>query len=239
MSVEQNNKIKWYGVVIGLVTAFLQHGFYLLGHGLSQWIHIIGPYCPKIAAIDDLIPIVPIFIIPYIWSYAYWAMAPMAVSKCETKHYKNYLAAYLFSCIVGMLMLALAPTYMDRTAEGLYDTAAHSGIFADMMRFWYTLDGTKIAYNLLPSFHCLNSTVSLIGVWGRKEIPLFYRIYSLVLTITIYAATCFVKQHYFMDVIAGALVAIIVSVICFRTDAGRIFDGPIEFFKKLFSKKKA
>ncbi|MCQ2387640.1 MAG: phosphatase PAP2 family protein [Clostridia bacterium] len=161
----------------------------------------------------------------------------MAVSKCENKHFFNYLATYLFACVIGMIMLIFIPTQMDRVAEGLYNDNPQ-GFTNKLLQFWYSLDGTKMAYNLFPSFHCLNSTVSYLGVRKRKEIPLWYRIYSFVMMITVFLATLFVKQHYFLDIIGGAGVAIICYVVCMKYNLGRIFNKPIEFFKKLFTKKK-
>lgn len=239
MSLEKKeNSVKWYGVIIGLVSLALQHGIYLLGHILATYVFKIEPFLPKINVIDDAIPLVSAFIIPYVWSYAYWAMAPMAVSKCETKHFKNYLASYLFSCLLGAVILALAPTYMDREAEGLFITL-DDNFFEKLRQFWYTLDGAKIAYNLLPSFHCINSTISYLGVCGRKEIPFWFRAYSLVITIVIYLSTMFVKQHYFLDVISGVAIAVIVFFICKKFDLGRVFDRPAAFFKKKFAKKQS
>lgn len=221
MNAQKENRIKLYGVIIGIISLAAQHGIYLLAHEIATWVGI-PPFLPKIP-MDDLFPIIPVFILPYVWSYIYWGMTPMAVSKCKTDHFLDYLAAYLFSCLAGAVILILAPTYMDRVAEGLYDTSAHSGIFADLMRFWYSLDGSEIAYNLLPSFHCINSTISYLGVAGRKEIPLWYRIYSLLLTVLIFFSTLYVKQHFVLDVISGAAIGVIVFIICKKCHAGRIF----------------
>ena len=204
MSTNTDN-IKRYGIIARVATLVLQHAVYLLAHFIS--LHTgIEPFSPKLA-IDDLIPIVPIFIIPYIWSYAYWAMAPMAVSKCEKSHYQRYMSAYILAMLVGGVILVFAPTYMDRVAEGLQNPEMH-GFGVRLMQFWYSLDGGDMAYNLLPSFHCINSTISYLGVARRPEVPKWYRGYSLVMTLLIYASTLFVKQHFFLDVISGIAVAL-------------------------------
>ena len=233
-TVQRGSRVRMYGVVIGILSAIAQHGFYLLGHVLAG---VIGnePFLPKIPAIDDLIPVVPIFVIPYIWSYLYWAMAPMAASKCEKEHFLDYLASYLFAVLAGMVILAVAPTYMDRTAEGLY--LPRSGFFARLLQFWYTLDGTEIAYNLFPSFHCLNSTLCYLAVRKRKEIPVWYRVYSLLLTLLIFASTVFVKQHYVADILGGSVLAVISFVLCKKFHAGRIFLRPIAFVQSHFRRK--
>ena len=167
-------RIKPYAIVIGILYAILQHAVYLLGHALADWIGF-EPFLPKIP-LDDLIPIVSIFIIPYVWAYLFWAMGPMAVSLCEKQHFKDYMASCLFSCVAGILLLAFLPTYMDRVAEGLYEVVENPTIFDKLRQFWYSLDGSEMAYNLLPSFHCINSTLCYLGVAGRREIPRWFRI---------------------------------------------------------------
>lgn len=226
-------RIKPYAIIIGIAYAFLQHGFYLMGHQLASWFGFT-PFLPKIP-FDDMIPIVSVFIIPYIWSYLYWAMAPMAVSLCEKQHFADYMAANLVACTAGMVFLAFFPTYMDRAAEGLYEVSENPSIFEKLRQFWYTLDGMTIAYNLLPSFHCLDSTLCYLGVAGRKELPLWFRIYSLVTTLVIYASTVFVKQHYFLDIVAGAAIAGIAFFLCKKFHWGRMF-APLE---RLYAKLKA
>lgn len=205
MSTETNTKVKSYGVILGLATLALQHGIYLLAHYISLKVGL-EPFSPKLP-LDECIPLVPAFIVPYVWAYAYWAMAPMAVSKCEKSHFFKYLAAYVLSMLLGAVVLVFAPTYMDRVAEGLQNPEMY-GFGVRLMQFWYSLDGGDMAYNLLPSFHCINSTISYLGVARRPEVPKWYRGYSLVMTLLIYASTLFVKQHFFLDVISGIAVAL-------------------------------
>lgn len=222
---EKTNRVKGYAIVIGIAYLILQHAFYLLGHYLATWFGFT-PFLPKIA-LDDMIPIVSIFIIPYVWSYAYWAMGPMAVSKCEKEHFADYMAANLVACLAGVLALAFFPTYMDRVAEGLYEVSENPTFFEKLRQFWYSLDGSAMAYNLLPSFHCINSTLCYLGVAGRKEIPKWFRIYSLVTTLLIYASTVFVKQHYFLDVVTGIALGAIAYFLCKKFHWGRMF-APVE-----------
>ncbi len=174
-----------------------------------------------------MIPIVSVFIIPYIWSYVYWAMGPMVVSKCKKDHFADFMAAVLVACTAGMLVLAFFPTFMDRVAEGLFVVPQNPTIFVKLRMFWYSLDGSEMAYNLLPSFHCLNSTLCYLGVARRKEIPLWFRIYSLVITILIYASTVYVKQHYVLDIVTGVILAVIAYTVCKKFHWGRMF-APIE-----------
>ena len=230
---KKNNRIKGYAIWIGILYLAMQHGFYLAGHYLALLLGFT-PFLPKIA-LDDRIPIVSVFIIPYVWSYAYWAMGPMAVSKCEKGHFADYMAANLVACVAGVLALAFFPTYMDRVAEGLYEVPVNPTFFDRLRMFWYSLDGSEMAYNLLPSFHCINSTLCYLGVAGRREIPVWFRVYSFVTTLLIFASTVYVKQHYFLDIVTGAALAAMAYYVCKTFHWGRMF-APIERF---FTERKA
>ncbi len=233
---KNNNRVKKYEIWIGILYLASQHGFYLIGHYLAL---LIGfkPFLPKIP-LDDQIPIVSVFIVPYIWSYAFWAMGPMAVSKCEKEHFRDFMASCLVSCLVGVVALAFFPTYMDRVAEGLYVVPENPTFFDRLRMFWYSLDGSETAYNLLPSFHCINSTLCYLGVARRREIPVWFRVYSLVTTFLIYASTVYVKQHYFLDIVTGVALALVVYFVCKKYHWGRMF-GPAERFYAAWKAKKA
>ena len=110
--------------------------------------------------------------------------------------------------------------------------------FFDRLRiFWYSLDGSETAYNLLPSFHCINSTLCYLGVAGRKEIPLWVRIYSFVTAILIYASTVYVKQHYFLDVVTGIALALVVYYVCKKCHWGRMFKPAVRLYAARKTKK--
>ncbi len=229
-------RIKGYAILIGIVYLALQHSFYLAGHYLALLLGFT-PFLPKIA-LDDRIPIVSAFIIPYVWSYLYWAMGPMAVSTCEKEHFADYMAANLVACVAGVLALGFFPTYMDRVAEGLFVEPANPTFFDRLRMFWYSLDGSEMAYNLLPSFHCINSTLCYLGVAGRKEIPVWFRVYSLLTTLLIYASTVYVKQHYFLDIVTGVALAAAAYIVCKKFHWGRMY-APVERLYAEWKAKKA
>ena len=155
----------------------------------------------------------------------------MAVSKCEKEHFVDYMAANLVACLAGVVVLAFFPTYMDRVAEGLYALPEHPTVFDRLRLFWYSLDGSATAYNLLPSFHCINSALCCLGAAGRRELSVGYRCYSFVITLLIFASTVFVKQHYILDVVTGAGLAAVSYALCKRFHWGRMFAPVGRFFR--------
>ena len=122
--------------------------------------------------------------------------------------------------------------YGDRIAEGVFVIPANPTFFDHLRLFFYSLDGSDTAYNLLPSFHCINSTLCYLGVAGRKEISIWFRGFSLVTAILIYASTLYVKQHYFMDVVASAALAAAAYFICKKYHWGRMFASIERFYIK-------
>ena len=72
------------------------------------------------------------------------------------------------------------------------------------MRFVYAADP---ATNLFPSIHCLVSWMCFIGIRKQKHIPVWYKVFSAVFALLVFASTQFTKQHYIIDVFAGAAIA--------------------------------
>ncbi len=213
------------GWIIAAVYFGLQYGMYRLGDWLSRVTGTIDrAFVPKIDAIDDLIPLIPVFVLIYLYSYAFWIMGPLAVSLTGKKNFTNYLIGLSAAYIIGFLFFVFMPTYMDRAAEGLIECAQRPGIFNRLLNTVYSADGSTLAFNLFPSYHCLISIYCWFGVRRRPEISAGFRIYSLVMTVLICLSTVFTKQHYFLDIVGGLGIATLCYTVTEKIDpAGRWF----------------
>ncbi|MBQ1521435.1 MAG: phosphatase PAP2 family protein, partial [Erysipelotrichaceae bacterium] len=69
-------------------------------------------------------------------------------------------------------------------------------------------DGSEMAYNLVPSYHCLISAYCYLGVRKQPEISKGFRVYSLIMAILISISTVCTKQHYIIDVVTGVGISI-------------------------------
>jgi len=106
-----------------------------------------------------------------------------------------------------MLMLGMSTCllfyYIFPNAQSLRpDEFARSNIFTDIVRVIYTSDTNT---NVLPSIHVYNSIAvhsAFANCYTFKE-KRGWRNASLVLCILICLSTMFLKQHSFLDVIAG------------------------------------
>lgn len=204
-------KVKKSGWIMGIFLLVIEYVFYLLGNTLSNLFNI-APISPKIDIIDNNIKMVKIFIIPYIYSYAFWLFAPIVVSLTNKKNFYNYAIGLLLAYFVGFLFFTFMPTYINRVDEGLYD-ALGNDILSKLIRLIYNSDGKEYGYNLFPSYHCLISTYCYLGIRKQKEISTGFKAYTLIMAILICMSTVFIKQHYFLDIIGGVLIAIICYIL--------------------------
>lgn len=213
--------IPLYGWIIGIILFALQYGMYRLAVVLSELTHTVdNAFIPKIP-FDDSIPLVPIFVIIYIFSYAFWVIGMIAVSKTKKENYINFLFVILISYLIGFLILWIFPTKMDRVAEGLIDYSNSDKFLAWLLKMVYDADGETMAWNLFPSYHCLISLCCYLGIFRQKEISLRFRIYSFVMVILISMSTVFTKQHYFIDILGGLTIPIITYVIIYFLNPGK------------------
>ncbi len=72
------------------------------------------------------------------------------------------------------------------------------------MRFLYWADSPE---NLFPSIHCLASWLCWVGVRGRREVPFWYRAFSLFMALAVCACTLTTKQHVLADAVGGVILA--------------------------------
>ena len=183
---------KYNHAVVLLYALIYMPWFTYLEHHVTKDFYLIH------SPLDDYIPFVEYFIVPYLLWFVY-----LAVGGCFLffKDKKGFLQAarfaisgmtiFLFICTVFPNGLALRPT-----------TFAHDNIFIDLVRFVYATDTPT---NVLPSMHvflsvgmcmALNRTPALKDKKG-------IRIAAGILSFTIVLSTVFLKQHSVTDVSAA------------------------------------
>ena len=220
--METAKKVPKWGWWFGFGYFALQYGMYRLGDFLSM---VIGTkdfaHAVKIAAIDDLIPVIPVFALIYLFSYIFWICGPISVSLTGKRNFVNYLSGLTLAYFIGFLIFTFYPTYMDRAAEGLMDYSGGGGFFDGLLAIIYAADGSELAFNLFPSYHCLISVYCYLGVRKREEVSKGFRVYTLVMTILICLSTVFTKQHYIIDTFGGLAISILCYMLMQRLDPGK------------------
>lgn len=165
--------------------------------------------------IDSMIPFVPFFILFYVTSYIQWFFSYVYHCKAEKEACYSILSTDIIANVMCMVCFLVMPTSIVRPE------VTGNGIFDIITKIIYYLD-TPV--NLFPSMHCLTSWICFRGSLLMKNSPKWYPALQLIFTLFVFASTVFVKQHFFIDIIAGVVFAEIAAFISKRFSVWKIFD---------------
>ncbi len=164
------------------------------------------------AALDDKIPFLEIFIIPYLGWFAYCAIffVMFLLMYDMEDFFKN--AAFLFTGMTAFLIISslwpniqyLRPVVMPR-----------DNVFTAMISHLYMTDTPT---NLWPSIHVYNALGTHIAVANSSRYGKGIKRFSLVFSILIVLSTMFIKQHSVIDVLGGVLFAIVMNLVVYKSE---------------------
>ena len=129
-------------------------------------------------ALDDAIPFVPAFIIPYLMWYAYVPLMLAAVCFLDKKYFPRQCAAFFGGAWACIAVLIAFPTAVDFRPD-----AAGDGVFLWLCRFIFAADRPV---NVFPSLHCYEALCVHLTAFScprRHDPPYlpFHRIYKTAL----------------------------------------------------------
>jgi membrane-associated phospholipid phosphatase len=153
-------------------------------------------YAPELA-IDRAIPLQPAWAIVYGCLYLFLILLPIFVVR-EPLHLRRTLYAYMTVWLTAYVVFWVYPTYAPRP-QG--EAVAGAGFPAWALRALYGMDPP---YNCFPSIHVGHSFVSAITLC---RVHRRLGAASVIAAGLVGLSTLFVKQHYVLDVVAGAALA--------------------------------
>ena len=224
-TIEKIKAIPWWGWVSGVLLFIFQRALYSIGVSISQMIGTADhALLLKIPFLDDAYPVIPVFVIIYLYSFIFWLFAPAVVSLTPRRNYVNYLIGFILAQLIGFVFFIFVPTYMDRVAENLFEITNKPGFLYKLLNMVYEMDGGNMAYNLTPSYHCLLSAYAYLGIRKQECISRWFRIYTLVMAILICLSTLFTRQHYIIDVVTGVGFAVICYILMEKLNPGKKYE---------------
>ena len=191
----------------------------------SGWTH----YDISIPFLDDRIPFQTWAIAIYVASYAFWAIGFLLIARDEKEVCYGIFSGELIGKCFCLLFFLFLPTAMIDRPSGF----ELKNVFDRLTQLVYDLDAPD---NLFPSIHCMESWFVARGVFRCKNLryPIFWRIFSVCMALAVFASTLLVKQHVFLDVLGGVVVAELGLLLSRKLRAGRIFPA---LEKRLFPKR--
>ncbi len=154
--------------------------------------------------IDNYIPFIDIFVVPYILWFAYIVIGFVFFFFKDVKGYYRTLFYIFAGMYICLIIYAIFPNAQGLRVEGIGDT-----FFEKLVLLFYSNDTCT---NVCPSIHVYNSImlhVSLLKNESFKKNKLI-NYSSLILCILISLSTVFIKQHAAIDGVFSILLCIII-----------------------------
>lgn len=173
--------------------------------------HKFAHYAVIHTAIDDYIPFLEVFIIPYYMWFLYVSLTLLffMFSFDIEDYYKNF-----FFLATGMTVFLVISTLFPNMQQLRPAVMPRDNIFTHLVQIIYNTD---TATNLWPSIHVYNSIGTMIAVHHSKRFNKNGVIIMDIIGVLIILSTVFVKQHSFYDVITAFIMAIIFYLLFYHT----------------------
>ena len=158
-------------------------------------------------SLDDKIPFIEYFIIPYYLWFAYVAVTVVLFALFDVPGFKKLVPYLVLGMTIFLIVSAVYPNMLMLRPE----TFPRENFCTDLVRALYKTDTST---NVLPSIHVYNSICVYVAIhrcsFGKKHNLL--RIYCFILTVLIIMSTVFLKQHSVIDVLTAFIMAIILYI---------------------------
>ena len=163
-------------------------------------------------ALDDAIPFLEIFVIPYCFWYLLIVISLGWFLLYDVDSFKKLQVFIMITQAVAMLVYIVWPSVQNLRPEEF----ARDNLLTRVMGFIYSFDTPT---GVCPSLHVAYS-LGMACVWYRyKPASPWWKAFVIVATVVISAATAFVKQHSVIDIFAaiplGALAEILVFYVIY------------------------
>ena len=160
-------------------------------------------------AIDDMIPVMEGFIIPYaLWlPYLVIGMIAIAIRSRSISRKTSYM---LMAGMTLFIIISLAYPNALELREQLPD---RNNIFMDCIAYLHSIDTPT---DVLPSLHVYDALAVAAGIHFAFKDRKFLLFLSDILCLLIILSTVFIKQHSIIDVISAFIIFIpVLIVFCF------------------------
>jgi membrane-associated phospholipid phosphatase len=162
---------------------------------INRYLADKGGWVADIEIIDGNMPLIPIFVIPYVLGFILMPLFPLiAAWKFPRPLFQEYMVAFFLAMTLGFTIWLLLPAYVvKQPIEG-------SGFFLGLVKRLHGGDDTYGTHNAIPSSHVYYISLAMI-YYIRYNPRLFWPMTTFAILNAL--STMFTHQHYLLDVLAG------------------------------------
>ncbi|MDI9510202.1 MAG: phosphatase PAP2 family protein [Bacillota bacterium] len=176
-------------------------------------------FTPVYSRLDDFIPFMEIFIIPYfIWFIFIFITVAYFFFTSKQDFYK-YCAFLFVGMTICLIIYTVWPNGHNLRVD--IDTLGRSNIFTRAIASLYSIDTST---NVFPSIHVYNSIGAMIAIRKSERLQTikWVQVTSFILTVSISMSTVFLKQHSILDVFGAIILSIIMYAIVYIPDYSKV-----------------
>lgn len=152
--------------------------------------------------LDDKIPFLPIFAPIYCLWYPFLIVPGLYLLKTEPSAFRRYLWFFMIGTSACLLICTVFPNGQDLRPASF----SSDGFCVRLVQALYRADTNT---NVLPSMHVVGSFAVFYGALHSKRLRRPRTLIPIsILTVLICLSTVFIKQHSFLDIIAGVVLSI-------------------------------
>ncbi len=182
-------------------------------------------YTPVHCALDDAIPFMEIFLIPYLFWFVYLVGVLAYTLLFDPESFKGMMRFIIVSYSAAILAYILFPNCQELRPE----TFERDNALTRFIAGFYQFDTNT---NVCPSIHVIGSVAAMLGAWNSKHFSTpGWRAAFAVAAALISVSTVFIKQHSVLDLLAAVPVCLVSYHFAYRVKwEGR--KGALEWKKK-------
>lgn len=155
--------------------------------------------------IDNAIPFNQYFVVPYLFWFAYVIGVMIFLATLKNNKFYGILLGINIGLIISYIVYLVFPTYVPRPDVVTTDIFSKA-----VVNLVYAKD---LPYNCCPSSHVLLTTLVMLYIQKEQSAHKILKIAVHIIGSMVILSTMFLKQHYFIDVVAGAILGYILYYI--------------------------
>lgn len=160
---------------------------------------------------DDKIPFVEYFVVPYVLWYGYIAFCFVWTLVKSKRDFLAMCSLVFLTYFLSLVVITAYPTYHDLRPD---PNSVRDNIFTKLVFALYSTEEPRCIY---PSMHCMGVIAMSVGLICAESLrgKLWPKIFCPIYTVLVMLSTVFIKQHSFADVLLALPMSAVVCILTY------------------------